>query len=192
VAKDVSGSGHDATLHEAQWVRLRDGFALSLPSKSSYADAGPNVTARFSARTIEAWIKPDSVRGKQAIVAKWCPSGNQRSFMLFLQDDRVVFWLSPDGALPRVRSLASTLTVDATRWHHVAATWDGKTMRLFIDGKQDPATATIDRVFESTTSVLIGRYQTGYYYRGLIDDVRLHARALTASEIGSHAELGRE
>ena len=50
------------------------------------------------------------------------------------------------------------------------------------DGEQGPETETIDAVFESRANVLFDRYETGYHYHGLIDDLRIHAHALSAEE----------
>jgi len=187
VARDASGHSCDATLHNVQWVRARGGYAVRLPSRAAFVEASARATERFVPRTIEAWIKPDRVGVKQAIVAQWRVSGNQRSFMLSLRDGRLVFRLSPDGAYSRVASVTSKRRIEAGRWHHVAATWDGEVMRVYIDGRIDPATARIARVFESSAGILLGRYETGYFYTGLLDDVRIYARALSPDEIRSHA-----
>jgi concanavalin A-like lectin/glucanase superfamily protein len=85
------------------------------------------------------------------------------------------------------RDLVSTATItDTTSWHFVVGTWDGSTQRLYIDGVQDPSTISWSGSLLTTTNTFsIGRLGglDLYYFAGLIDDVRVYNRALSATEV---------
>ena len=76
-------------------------------------------------------------------------------------------------------------TVPLNVWTHLAVTYDGTTLRLFVNGvqvrnrNQRPAP-------RSTTAGALrigGNSVWGEYFKGLIDEVRIYNRALTVTEI---------
>ena len=69
-------------------------------------------------------------------------------------------------------------------WQHIAATYDGTTARYYIDGAQ-VASRTVNNGAGVSDTWRIGAYggSPGGFFDGLIDDVRIYNRALSASEI---------
>lgn len=90
----------------------------------------------------------------------------------------------PNGGI----DLAGTNSVSLAHWTHVAASYDGNTLRVYLNGIQDGSTSgwTIYN-WNSSVNTLIGNaswYPTANpKYKGRLDDVRIYNRALTASEI---------
>jgi hypothetical protein len=71
-------------------------------------------------------------------------------------------------------------------WSHVAATYDGATLRLYVNGTQVSSRAVTGNIAVSTGQVRIGGNNVwGEYFAGLIDEVRIYNRALTATEIAT-------
>ncbi len=116
------------------------------------------------------------------------------------------------GFRPRITSVANFThisdangggaPVTAGRWHHVAATYDGAQLRLFIDGQPwgnpmshpgaispmlpDSFVAIGSEDGRSTCPDCIGQR----YFKGLISDVAIYNRALSAAEIREDYEAG--
>jgi|GEM_PF-1928352 len=73
-------------------------------------------------------------------------------------------------------------------WHHIAATWDGTTMRLYLDGKGVASGPFTGNIGYDGNPVLIGAEDDGLgipgccFFRGLIDEVRISNLALSPSE----------
>ncbi len=72
---------------------------------------------------------------------------------------------------------------------HLTGTFDGKVMRLYVDG--EPA-ASMDRpgpVKPNEHPLTLGSYETGHvaHFVGILDEVRLYSRALTAEEVRARA-----
>ena len=70
-------------------------------------------------------------------------------------------------------------------WMHAAATFDGTTMRLFIDGVEE---ASLDApgltINANSLAMGIGAQSDGTrYFQGQMDDVRIYNRALSEGEI---------
>jgi len=70
-------------------------------------------------------------------------------------------------------------------WHHLAGTYDGSNLNLYIDGGSEATTPHVGSIDISTFNVNIGSdaAQTWMWYNGLIDDVRIYNRALSQQEI---------
>ena len=69
-------------------------------------------------------------------------------------------------------------------WTHVALTYNGSQLRLYVNGVQVASGAASGAIQSSTSPLWIGGNQPyGEYFKGLIDDVRVYNRALTPAEI---------
>ena len=73
-------------------------------------------------------------------------------------------------------------------WYHIAQTWDGTTVKLFVDGDEKLSAAASD-VYAGDYTVTTGRYQVAagtyqYPFNGKVDDFRIYDVALSTSEIG--------
>lgn len=109
--------------------------------------------------------------------------------MLRAEGATLVFRLSIAGTSRELR-VSSALATGAT--YHLAATYDGSTMRLFRNGTQIGSLSQTGVVDNSTSSLSLGSYPDGVggYYNGVIDEVALYDRALTREVVGDHARIG--
>ena len=72
----------------------------------------------------------------------------------------------------------------ANSWSYLAETYDGSTLRLYVNGTQVAATAHTGSIASSTNPLQIGGDSIyGQYFAGLIDEVRVYNVALTAAQI---------
>ena len=72
----------------------------------------------------------------------------------------------------------------AGTWSFLAETYDGATVRLYVNGTQVGSVARAGAIATSTNQLQIGGDSIyGQYFAGLIDNVRVYNRALAASEI---------
>ena len=76
------------------------------------------------------------------------------------------------------------------KWHHLALTYDGSVLRLYMDGRERGKQAINKKRIPGTGALALGRRQDnsgdGYHFRGAVDEVRIYGRALTAEEIAAH------
>ena len=70
-------------------------------------------------------------------------------------------------------------------WSHIATTYDGTTMRFFVNGVQVGATAINTAIAVGNQQLRIGGNNAfaGEFFQGLIDEVRVYNRARTAAQI---------
>ena len=86
------------------------------------------------------------------------------------------------GGAYRIATGTSQLPINT--WSHLASTYDGTTLRLYVNGTQVGSVATTGSIEVSSGVLRIGGNTIwGEYFSGLIDEVRIYNRALSATEI---------
>ncbi len=137
----------------------------------------------FTQATLGAWINLDVIGGRQAILSK-VPAGN---YFLLVDGDRLSFENNQIAS----GAFKGSTPLDSSTWYHVAATWDGSETKLYVNGVLD-GTHPVDWVGKANTAPLnIGqRGQGDDFFDGLIDEVEIYNRALSASEIQAIFEAG--
>jgi hypothetical protein len=72
----------------------------------------------------------------------------------------------------------------ASTWAHLAATYDGSTQRLYVNGVQVSSRAQTGPIAISSGPLRIGGNAVwGEYFQGRIDEVRIYNRALSQAEV---------
>jgi hydrogenase maturation factor HypE len=83
-----------------------------------------------------------------------------------------------------IRPLNAGTTVAVNAWTHLAATYDGATLRLYINGVQVASRGQTGPIVTSSSPLRIGGNSVwGEFFKGYLDEVRVYNRALTTSEI---------
>jgi len=133
--------------------------------------------------TLAFWFKVSSHATVSELVNKFGGSGNI-SYGTEIQDSdrKIRFRICTDGSNPS--DCASSTAIATGVWHHFAGTYDGLTMRVYINGELENSLAKPGNIFNSTEPLRIGTY--GYYpwwFCGSIDEVAVWNRALSETEI---------
>lgn len=151
-----------------------------------------------NALTIEAWVNPTAVSGStpRTIVAKYdypfTGVGSQSSYYFGLTNGRVMFMLSGNGAARTNTTVFSSQTIPVNQWSHLAATYDGNAMRIFINGVMVTNRAYAGGIFAGNLNLGIGNVppSPGFSsyslpFSGMLDEVSLYQRALSEFEVQS-------
>jgi hypothetical protein len=185
------------------WGENRLGLAAAAPGKVGAAlhgdGSGGGIEVPHApeldppALTAEAWILlPGLVT--EGDTRRWVINKNDDEWTaghwgLLTDRDRVGAYLNIGGGEANMIEAWSTekvLTVGA--WQHVAFTYDGQDLRVYLDGRDVAATAVNRSRQPGTMPLAIGRRQDAYnVFLGDIDEVRLYSRALAAAEVSARA-----
>ena len=184
VAADSSGNGlHGRIAGSPKWAPQGgvSGGALEFTGAGDHIVIPEESRFDFTDRmTVTAWIRVTAFeKNWQAIVTK-----GDTSWRVARDRDRDCVQFA-FNSVPREQLLKGALRVEDGQWHHVAGVYDGARMYLYVDGALDvsaPATTTIP---QNDHPVVIGEnaQAKGRFWKGLIDEVRVYDRALSASEI---------
>lgn len=187
---DSSGNGNMGTLvADTHFVAGKfGGSALNFDGTGDYVDLIYNSSLSFGTGdfTLSAWIYPHTVSSYIVIFGKDVVGERDWDFGLGSQSGKLVFY---DGQTDI--SIHSNAVLSANSWQQVIATRSGTTLTLYVDAKVQ-GVGTSEGNFTETNDIYIGaREYAGYeqYFDGIMDQLRIFNRALTASEI---AQLYRE
>lgn len=162
--------------------------ALSFDGINDRVDCGNSSIVQISGTqiTIEAWVKPTSFgpnNWSNNIVDKesWSP---QQGYMLRTGDNgKVNFNLGATNTWNELTTSTAVLSVNT--WAHIAATYDGSYMRIYINGVcTDSIAKNISFSDASAFNLIIGdNSQVGRNFAGSIDEVRIWDIARTKAQI---------
>lgn len=184
---DGTGHGLKGTLSNATWVAGKFGSALSFTggSTSRVTVASSSLLQFSTAFTVSAWVNPrTSLSAEPTIVAKEI-SGNL-SFVLYAKGDGV-----GPNTYTRVggnyRTVAAPTLIPANTWTYLAATYDGTTLSIYVNGELIQSTLVGGNFASGAGALRIGNNAVfgNEGFNGLIDEVRVYSRALSLSEIAT-------
>jgi uncharacterized repeat protein (TIGR01451 family) len=185
VATDGSGLGNNGNIINATRVPGESGGALSF-NGNAYVDIPNNASMNFNgAVTMSAWINPQSIMAANDILSHgYSVSPIQAVFMHIYQGRYEVGSQINNGTA--FIAAAAVPASDVGTFVHLAGVYDGSTWTLYRNGV---AVATTPSGAVSTTvnaNWAIGARGGGgsQFFNGVIDEVRLYQRALSAAEIG--------
>ena len=163
------------------------GGALSVNggSQSLYDTSSPSyLPVGNSSYTQSVWFKPNVVSGGGGLVGWGDYFSSRRVNALRLYENSGGFrhyWWGADLDCTGTQCPISTGT-----WYHVASTWDGTTRKLFVNGvlkRSDTPGANN----ATAANFHIGKTCCSEFFNGLIDDVAIYTRALSAGEVAELA-----
>jgi Concanavalin A-like lectin/glucanases superfamily/Bacterial Ig-like domain/Bacterial Ig domain len=189
-AFDSSGGGKTATVVGASWAAAgRFGSGLSFDGVNDRVDLPGLGTFYDSAFTLEAWVKKAGTKLDATVVGSWVGGSQNGGPMLWVHNTvgRHHLTLTRTGT----NYLDSTRSPVVGQWQHLAATFDGATARFYVDGVETASRAFTGNVGDSNTW-RVGAYGPGPggFFDGLVDEVRVYNRALSAAEIQSDMDTG--
>jgi len=164
-------------------------YALSLDGSTESGAAG-NLNLGGSALSFEGWIKPSSFKSASPYISSIMGTEVSDSNSAFLRlgdanvaNNKVQFVLSINNVQQK---LASTTALNANTWYHVAATYDGASMKIYINGVLDASKSQTGSVSSNGAFNVGYLYNTSRNFNGKVDEVRIWKRALSQTEISQN------
>ena len=175
---DASGNGNVGAVGSASWVTTgRFGNALSFNGTNARITVADSASLDLTtAMTLEAWVLPTVGGGWRDVIYKGPDD------IYFLESSSNSGRPATGGifANPIYGNSALPLNV----WSHLAATYEGITLRLYVNGVQVSSRGVSRLITTSAGALTIGGDALyGQHFAGRIDEVRVYGRALSASEI---------
>jgi RHS repeat-associated protein len=145
-----------------------------------------NTSAQTVQYSLEAWIKRSGTSTAIQIIV-----GANGNISLRIPASStgasVTFW----NGTATLAATSSASVTDGVR-HHLVGTWDGTTLRIYVDGILSGSSVPGGAPATSSTGMSIGNYpgQTGYAFGGTIDEAAFYRTTLSATRIAAHWASG--
>ena len=179
---DHTSNGHNGTINGASWAAAgHSGSALSFDGNNDMVSVADHnrldLTNKF---TIESWIKPRTLSGWRMVIMKEAPP-NTLAYALYTS--------AGGGPIPSGWTTNGSVygpnPINTGSWTHLATTYDSGTMRIYVNGTLAGTETGVPAAPATGGSLRIGGNAIwgNETFDGLIDDVRIYDRALTAAEV---------
>jgi hypothetical protein len=188
VLLDYSGHRLGGTLSKAGRAKGIDGHALVCDGGSATI-ACSDLLSPKDAITVECWVKTDKAGQDSAWIVNRVYARGDSGYRLGLSGGKPTFGV-PETGWDHHLSASDALPVG--RWVHLAGTFDGKTIRIYMDGKELGSMDRPGPIKPNAFTLCLGSYSEGHeaHFTGLLDEVTLYDRALTADQILAQARKG--
>jgi hypothetical protein len=210
VAADIVGDNNGVLLKglgtgiAPQWVvGGKFGKALQFDGVSAYVDCGNPASLKPAVVSVAAWIKVDAYSYYGQIAGFGTDTGSRECGYALMTDDyyiggadSIALWISGGGTPTSTDGnywANTNVPTEPTGWVHCAGTYDGTNMIVYVNGVAGTPSPVESGNINYTWGehFLIGVYwtpipgQTQWWlpYAGLIDDVGVWDRALSAGEV---------
>jgi FtsP/CotA-like multicopper oxidase with cupredoxin domain len=193
--QDLSRNGNSGTVsggaERGNFGRF--GRAIRFDGRNDMVNVANSASLQLTGPlTLEAWVRPSALAGvngasgwRTIIMKERTTTG--LSYALYGNDGNTNP-ARPAGYL-RIASIDQPIAAPPelllNAWTHVAVTYDGATFALYVNGQLRTSRQLAGAVVTSTNPLRIGGNSvfSGEYFAGIIDDVRIYSRALTAAQI---------
>src|SRR5262245_33884072 len=178
---DSSGNNHTGTISGASWTSSgRFGSALDFDGSQAVVTIPSSASLQLTTgMTLEAWVNPSvTMHGWRSVIDK-----NTDRYYLMASSDRDQPAVGGTWAAGN-RNLYGQTAIPPNTWAHLAATFDGTMVRLYVNGVQVASEQQTTPLTTSNGTLQIGgNAYPGENFAGRIDEVRVYNRALSVTEI---------
>ncbi len=188
----LANGWHGTLVNGPTWAAGRINGAVDLDGADDHVTLPAGIVAGLGDFTISAWVKLNSVSNWARIFD--FGSGADRYMFLTPKNSatNVVRFAISSGGIGVEQKLDGSAALPSGTWTHVAVTLSGTAGTLYVNGTAvgtNAAMTTAPFSLGNTPQNYLGKSQfaSDPYLNGLVDEVRIHGRALSAAEVASLA-----
>ena len=160
------------------------GAALSFDGTNDYVSVpDANILDFGASLTLEAWVKPASFNSYNIIIDKRTNTDATANYGLTLTNGKPMFYFWTNSSDSRFHTAPSAISLNT--WSHIAATYDGAKVKLYVNGVLVYSQAETQIPPSTNQPLSIGRNPSSLqYFNGAIDEVRIWNTVRTCDQIG--------
>ena len=180
-------SGGEAAGDGSRWAPGRVGSGFQADGRN-HLDRPHSPELEPKQWTLQTWVYVDAF-AKEGDSRRWLVSKNDNEwaeghYALVLDGKHPMAYLNIGGGPDRVVSVRSARPVQRREWHHLVATYDGKSLRLFVDGSLEGQLEVGRARVPGVGRFALARRPDGYvHFKGRLDEVLLSAEVWTPERV---------
>jgi hypothetical protein len=185
VANDSSGDDNHGTITGATWTSTaKFGRALRFDGSSDYVRVNDSNSLDLAQGTIEAWVRLLSLNRWHGVIGKGSVNDDGRTYNYAIEINNTNRIVCVIGNGSRANTVTSKKTMALKSYTHLACTFDGASLKLYVNGSLDASVPIDLSPINNSSPVHIGQYGGNVdRLHGMIDEVRIYSRARSQSEI---------
>jgi hypothetical protein len=183
---DSSGNQFDATETQVTYIPGRDGQAFSTPANGRLSVPANDLLDPNDGLTISLWYRQSQIRSYDQYLVSKAAHNLNTGYLLFIEKEtnlpKLRLYDGNNGSWMRASvTLPSAPTLNT--WHHLAATFDGASLKLYLNGvlQQTKELGSHTVLPSSGNLTLASRFD------GDLDEIRLYNTSLNSDEINALA-----
>ena len=194
IVRNLTG-GHPATLiGTAKLKRVEDRQVLELDGSTSALITSNLSISELPEKkfSVEAWVRVDAPHAWGGIIGAMQDNGSyEKGWLLGFANSRFSFALNGKGGDDRLNYMTAAQDFILGQWYHLAATYDGSTMNLYVNGEVAATSNSQSGAIQYPPSAFyeIGAYHDDdeqFFTKGMIHEIRVYHRILSVEEIKNH------
>jgi|GEM_PF-43358 len=176
--------------HQTPELKQLNQQKLVFDGKDIYINLGKKSEFKIAQQiSLEAWINCQVQRRRTGIITNVFDTNQIESgYGLLLDGKSGIFFAlkTPSKSIQYLSSKENSIKLN--HWHHIAGTYDGKRMKVYVDGVEKASKSLVDESidYEPENDLVIGIYQDNneiYPFKGQIKEVRLWNKVRSPEEI---------
>jgi methionine-rich copper-binding protein CopC len=177
---DSSGRGNNGTVSGATWATGFFGGGLRFDGVDDWVTVNDAASLDLTnGMTLEAWVRPTAGDWRNVII-KERPDG--LAYALYSSNSSGV--PEADVHISGDQSVVAEAEIPMNQWAHLAATYDGQAVTLYVNGTPAGTRNAPGNVTASTSPLRFGGNSVwGEFFQGVIDEIRIYNRPLSQGEI---------
>ncbi|MES2628128.1 MAG: LamG domain-containing protein, partial [Bacteroidota bacterium] len=163
------------------------GAAGAMSFSTSFVSLPPSFDSYFNNKnkiTVEAWVMRTDSGLLQGVVSSYLFA--RMEYLLRIDNHKATFSVSPGNGSAFFKQCPGTSNIPLNTWTHLAGTWDGTTVRVFVNGVQENEIPASGVFFNTANGPRIGLSGDNEYFSGRIADVRIWSITRTQQEIAAN------
>lgn len=191
--RDSTGNGNDGTINgDPKWVDGRFGKGLEFDGADDYiaVSDSDSLDVNGDQITIVAWIKGSGWPAANHVVRKLHDQAQGHIYVLRIQPDTIRAYIATDTNPSPGYQVNGATSLNTGEWYHVALVYDGKEIRVYLNGEVDGSVEASGNIATSGAELRIGRGDPAGYFAGVIDEVAIFNVALDEEGIKEIMENG--
>src|SRR3989344_880791 len=190
VAHDASNYANNGVA-SSTWTTGKVGGAGKFDGVDDYVDLPSTASLYPTQFTISSWVNTNTLTAGDGNLGQIIFSNYEglKNFIFYISNTGLVCIRPHDGITALGLCSSSALTISS--WYFISATFDGTDLIVYINGENKGSrTATNSANQNDYAAIGMAHAAGGYYFNGLIDEVRIYNRALSAEEMRYHYNRG--
>ena len=181
--KDYSGNGNDGVMVGNTFI---DSNGANFDGTGDYINYGrPASLSNMNTGTVSMWVKLSSLSGERFIFGRDIAGPNNGDLNINANFHFINKWTfqAVSGGTDRLAVSDDNITLN---WVYIVGTWDGTTIKMYIDGVLQTTTASLSTdVMTVASDITLGslRPSSTSEMAGEIDNFQIYNRALSAGEV---------